>query len=160
MPEPESFARRPVSDSETEFSHDEAASGRRHRQIADWGGDDLFTRMPRRRSGHDGGQRSRRVAATEAAEADRAPETRRRPADDWGLDLPPAASPAGAADSRAVVIGRSERPSPAAPFVPVTRRRPPRTLAERIGGRPEQIVAWAFALGLILIAIAIATAHA
>ena len=64
---------------------------------------------------------------------------------------------------RTVVIGRSgrpEHPHPDAPFTSVSRRRPPPTVAERIGGQPERIVAWAFALGLILILIAIATAHA
>jgi hypothetical protein len=40
------------------------------------------------------------------------------------------------------------------------RRRPPRTVHERVGARPERIAAWAFALGLLLILIAVATAHA
>jgi hypothetical protein len=40
------------------------------------------------------------------------------------------------------------------------RRRPSRTPSEWIGARPERIVAWAFALGLILILIAISTADA
>jgi hypothetical protein len=42
------------------------------------------------------------------------------------------------------------------------RRRPPRsrTPADFIGARPERIVAWAFALGLLLILIAISTADA
>jgi hypothetical protein len=39
------------------------------------------------------------------------------------------------------------------------RRRPPRTVHERLGPRPERIVAWAFVLGLLLILIAIATAN-
>jgi hypothetical protein len=40
------------------------------------------------------------------------------------------------------------------------RRRPPRTVAERVGPRPERLVAWAFVLGLLLILIAVATANA
>jgi hypothetical protein len=55
-----------------------------------------------------------------------------------------------------VISGRPDgvaRPRPA-------RYRPPRTVAERLGPRPERIVAWAFALGLLLIFIAIATADA
>jgi hypothetical protein len=40
------------------------------------------------------------------------------------------------------------------------RRRPPRTVHERLGSRPERIAAWAFALGLLLILIAVATANA
>jgi hypothetical protein len=39
-----------------------------------------------------------------------------------------------------------------------TRRRPARTMHERLGPRPDRIAAWAFALGLLLILIAIATA--
>ncbi len=55
-----------------------------------------------------------------------------------------------------VISGRPDgvaRPRP-------ERYRPPRTVAERLGPRPERIVAWAFALGLLLIIIAIATADA
>ena len=40
-----------------------------------------------------------------------------------------------------------------------SRRRPPRTVHERLGPRPDRIAAWAFALGLLLILIAIATAN-
>ena len=38
------------------------------------------------------------------------------------------------------------------------RRRPSRTVHERLGPRPDRIAAWAFALGLLLILIAVATA--
>ena len=61
----------------------------------------------------------------------------------------------GPGGRRTVVIsGRPDgiaRPRP-------ERYRPPKTVAERLGPRPERIVAWAFALGLLLILIAIATA--
>jgi hypothetical protein len=40
------------------------------------------------------------------------------------------------------------------------RQRPPRSVHERLGPRPERIAAWAFALGILLILIAIATSHA
>jgi len=43
---------------------------------------------------------------------------------------------------------------------PSSRRRPPRTVHERLGPRPERIAAWAFALGMLLILIAIATQNA
>jgi hypothetical protein len=43
---------------------------------------------------------------------------------------------------------------------PTGSRRPPRTVQERLGPRPERIVAWAFALGMLLILIAIATQNA
>jgi hypothetical protein len=39
------------------------------------------------------------------------------------------------------------------------RQRPPRSMHERLGPRPERIAGWAFALGLLLILIAIATSH-
>jgi hypothetical protein len=291
MPESENRAAQSVYDREAEFPHDETRSGRRRRPVADWGGDELFTRMPRRRSGHLVGQRRFARSDADAAEAPHdldvnaespaaapnegpreprddwgvsrgetrpprgdsgvgrpetrrpdgdsgvgRPETRRpdgdggigrpetrQPRNDWGvgrgerrrphhdwdldvLDALVAGDPAGAgrpmpaeggADApepapgtydaggpsgaaqappperqrpaggvpgrRTVVIGRSggaEHPHPDAPFASVSRRRPPPTVAERIGGRPEQLVGWAFALGLILILIAIATAHA
>jgi hypothetical protein len=40
------------------------------------------------------------------------------------------------------------------------RQRPPRSVHERLGPRPERIAAWAFALGILLILIAIATSQA
>jgi len=40
------------------------------------------------------------------------------------------------------------------------RRRPSRTVHERVGPRPDRIAAWAFALGLLLIIIAIVTGSA
>jgi hypothetical protein len=40
------------------------------------------------------------------------------------------------------------------------RQRPPRSVHERLGPRPERIAAWAFALGILLILIAIATSNA
>jgi hypothetical protein len=55
-----------------------------------------------------------------------------------------------------VIAGRPDaepRPLP-------QRLRGPKTVAERVGPRPERIVAWAFALGLLLILIAVATADA
>jgi hypothetical protein len=271
MPESENRAPQSVFDAEAELQHDETRSGRRRRPVADWGGDELFTRMPRRRSGHVVGQRrfarpdadgaeaqhggaperddwldgeaqhaapperddwsdgeAQHAAAPERddwsdAEAQRSRATERG---DW-LDVetpeprdrsdlqaldepaarepqrtgpeprrtrpePPAAPPepptagddppdhpaapvrpapqaassrstGGVPGRRTVVIGRNGRPEsphPEAPFVSVSRRRPPRTVAERIGGQPDRIVGWAFALGLILILVAILTAHA
>jgi hypothetical protein len=201
MPEPEYRAPQTVYDRESEFTHDEPRSGRRRRPVADWGGDELFTRTPRRRSGH-AGPRSRRFARPDD---DVAPA---EPLDDWAPAEPALAEPepplaeferqaeheppvaereprrsaaaervaersdlevpasrpsaGGMPGRRTVVIGRSGRPEfphPDAPFTSVSRRRPPRTVAERIGGQPERIVAWAFALGLLLILIAIATAQ-
>jgi hypothetical protein len=58
-----------------------------------------------------------------------------------------------AAGRRTVVIGgHPDR------LAPVDRRRPPRTVSERVGPRPDRIVAYAVALGFLLILIAILTA--
>jgi hypothetical protein len=38
-------------------------------------------------------------------------------------------------------------------------RRPPRTVGERLGPRPDRVAAWSVALGVLLILIAILTAH-
>jgi hypothetical protein len=212
MPEPESRAPQFVYDRESEFLHDEPRSARRRRPVADWGGDELFTRMPRRRAAHSGSRtrrfarpeddvapavpldelapaepeapRSGRIGGGRAAEdepqvadferpSEHEPPTeereprRSRAAErvaERGSEPAPASRPSagGVPGRRTVVIGRSGRPEfphPEAPFASVSRRRPPRTVAERIGGQPERIVGWAFALGLILILIAIATAQ-
>jgi len=214
-------------------------------RVADWGGDELFTRMPRRRAvdnapaprfrpylaasepavpasdsatgAHDpaepaSGSATRApdpaepasVAAAHAPEpaperslALAAPPMHRRPrraAEEWdgprdrGRTEPNAerAMLARAArlglsvaepvhrwdDSDAMVeprpAGRKPKlitghpggvPRPL-PTVHAERRRGSRTPAAWIGPRPERIVAWAFALGLILILIAISTADA
>ena len=74
------------------------------------------------------------------------------------LESPPERAPNGRRTT--VITGRpGETPVPL-PTVRTERRRPPRTPAEWIGPRPERIVAWAFALGLLLILIAISTADA
>ena len=85
-------------------------------KVADWGGDDLFTRMPRPRM------------------VDDAPPPRFRPEQ---LEDEPA-------PSRTLTLVEP----------PEDRR------ADPLGGRPERIMAWAFALGLLLILIAITTADA
>ena len=46
---------------------------------------------------------------------------------------------------------------PGSYYRPSERRRPPRTVHERLGPRPDRIAAWACALGLLLILIAILT---
>jgi hypothetical protein len=43
------------------YDHERDAESRRGRQVADWGGDDLFSSMPRRRSKHTGA-RPRRIS--------------------------------------------------------------------------------------------------
>ena len=163
-------------------------------RIADWGGDDLFTRMPRPRPVDDAPAPRFRPSL---AAADPAPPPRRaltlvEPAED-----PPAGEPQASRTGEEAMRERAERlgialvepshrfdesgslidPEPAGrptkvitgrpgesprplPVVRTERRRPPRTPAEWVGARPERIMAWAFALGLLLILIAITTADA
>jgi hypothetical protein len=64
----------------------------------------------------------------------------------------------GVAGRRTVKIGG--RPAEFHGTPARARRRPPRTVHERLGPRPERIAAWAFVLGLLLILIAVATANA
>jgi hypothetical protein len=186
-------------------------------QVADWGGDELFTRMPRRRAVDDapaprfgpapaGGQSSAPPARRPLALVESPEDSRRAPmgearsgprdrpsrtgdqamrerAERLGLSVVEQAGPRFDADEpvapshrfdesgamieaepasrRTKVItghpGGAPRPLPT---VRSERRRPTRTPAEWIGPRPERIVGWAFALGLILILIAITTADA
>ena len=175
-------------------------------RIADWGGDELFTRMPRPRRVDDAPaprfrpsltvldqpQERRRTApgAEWTGENDRR-RTGRTPveaaqdrADRLGIELVDADEPGlverallpnatDRAEPRHVgdgwdrsgerptklITGRPDAPRPL-PMTPAERRRSPRTPAEFIGPRPERIMAWAFALGLLLILIAITTADA
>jgi hypothetical protein len=184
---------------------EEPRTGRRRRQVADWGvGEDVFDRLPSRRFSRAESVHARR-AAEPAAQSDAAwadapprpaadaePRSPRAdgdaPADDArprsDLDAParpprsaaaparPRAIPRGGVDDgrrtivigeprdedvavavdgrRTVVIGaRRAHPSP---------RRPPRRAAERVGPRPDRIVAYAVALGVLLILIAILSA--
>jgi hypothetical protein len=191
------------------------------RQIADWGGDELFTRMPRPRAvdtappprfrrerpvedaAPDGrvarerplalvepeaataaaprtaegatrpGQPGEAAAAALAAEdATRATEPGEAPApaaedamraraERVGLALVPA-EPERAANGRrsTVITGRPDGVPRPFPIEPAERRRPARRPAQWVGPRPERIVGWAFALGLLLIIIAISTADA
>jgi hypothetical protein len=56
------------------------------------------------------------------------------------------------------IHGRPGELSEIAPFTSTARRRrPPRTVEERLAGDPTRIIAWAFLLGLLLILIAILT---
>jgi hypothetical protein len=159
-------------------------------RIADWGGDDLFTRMPRPRPVDDAPAPRFRPSL---AAADPAPPPRRaltlvEPAEDLPAEEPQRTGeeamreraerlgialvePSHRFDESGSLIEPATRPtkvitgrpgeSPRSlPAVRAERRRPPRTPAEWVGARPERIMAWAFALGLLLILIAITTADA
>ena len=182
-------------------------------RIADWGGDELFTRMPRPRRVDDApaprfrpslivldqpeerrrteagaewtGENDRRRAPRTPAEAahERAERLGIELVDEDEPDveghamtltadpaawLPDRAEPRHVGDGwdrsgerpTKVITGRpGDAPRPL-PMTPAARRRAPRTPAEFVGPRPERIMAWAFALGLLLILIAITTADA
>jgi hypothetical protein len=63
--------------------------------------------------------------------------------------------PARAATRMHLVADASE----ARPVSASSRRRPPRSVAERIGGRPDRIAGWAVLLGFALVLVTILTAH-
>jgi hypothetical protein len=188
-------------------------------RVADWGGDELFTRMPRPRPVDDAPAPRFRPSLVVSEPAAPAPRRRRAPGtdaprralalvapDDDRHGRPARERRAGAAERRrAARTGeqamreRAERlglavvqpapevvhrfdesgaliePEPGGrpttvitgrpgyaplPTVRSERRRAPRSPADWIGPRPERIVGWAFALGLLLILIAISTADA
>jgi hypothetical protein len=129
----------------TDFDHRDATPG--PRRTGRFAGADTADGLVSRSSDRDGGRTVSRAAWNDTAASDvrasSVSQSRSR-----------ADAPTG---RRTVVI--AGRPD-GMPRAPRDRRRPPRTVAERIGPRPERIVAWAFALGLLLILIAVATADA
>ncbi len=154
-----------LSEHEVEASE---GQGRQRRPVADWGGDDLFNHVPRRRFARPGaGAHVRRPGATSvtsqqlrrnADSSSVAPRLAVHQDDDEGY-----ASTLGAAYTaieRPIVT--VYEPTPAGDGAPVdrARRRPRRTVDQRVGPRPDRIAAWAFALGLLLILLAVATADA
>ena len=144
------------------------------RAVVDWGGDELFTRMPRPRA-VDTAPPPR---YSPPRPADPAAERRLVLVEPHSVSPAPAATPDAAVQSipagwapvertasgrrTTVITGHPEdrhapRPRPR-PVASRPRRR--RSPAEWVGPRPERIVAWAFVLGLLLILIAISTADA
>jgi hypothetical protein len=167
------------------YDHESAETPRR-RPADDWGIDEDFPRVRGRRfartpSGvagkaartHEGPPRSRRHRVEDWG-ADQAFEP---PVQHDPEDLVQAAESARAQTEEFVSVdapelevttegrrtvrinGRPGERSEIAPFTSTARRRrPPRTVEERLAGNPTRIIAWAFLLGLLLILIAILTA--
>jgi hypothetical protein len=131
--EDEPVAATPAVDDE-EFASREDAIRAREQHDAVWGGDEPFA--PAREE--------RRRGALELA-----PEKPEPPSTDDGIVR------GGVEGRRTVKIGGRPAEFHSAP----ARRRPTRTVHERVGPRPDRIAAWAFALGLLLILIAVATAN-
>jgi len=176
--------------------------------VADWGGDELFNRMPRARAVDNAPaprfepsrvafapppqQRERSLALVDppedrrsapAAEQWSGPRERRASqtaeeamlerAERLGLTVvePPRSAhrfdetgtmiePEPSGRTTKVITGHPGGAPRPLPTVRAERRRPSRTPAEWVGPRPERIVGWACALGLVLILIAVATAGA
>ena len=151
-------------------------------RIADWGGDELFTRMPRPRAVDDAPPprfRPQLVASPTPAPPPERVLTLVADAEDDGdhgrsgeramleraerlgialLD-PDSFMDEATGRKTKVITGRPDgapRPLPTARAD--RRRRASQTTVEWIGPRPERLVGWAFALGLLLILIAILTA--
>lgn len=173
---------------------------KRDRAAADWGADEVFATVPRRRFRGDqhvgAAQQARRSAARDVVEG---PVTDadavRRAA--WLAEVeaelaaeeraaapaPPPAPPAAPVEATVPAAGlteglefiapadRGEAPVEPAGRRTVTitgrpgalvqprpllaeRRRPPRTVDERIGGRPDRAAGWAFGMGVLLIVVA------
>ena len=162
------------------YDHERPEAARR-RPADDWGIDEDFPRVRGRRfaRSHEGPPRSRRRpvedwGVDQAFEAP-APE----PVPDPERSLAEAARSAGAHTEEFVATDVVDAPAPQvvtegrrtiringrpgevseiAPFTSAARRRrPPRTVEERLAGDPTRIIAWAFALGILLILIAILT---
>src|SRR5690349_4453438 len=127
------------------------ATGRRRRQVADWGvGEDVFDRLPSRRfarserRGEDAREHHRAAPRAEDAPPRRDEPSRpgRRPADDWLAEV----SPQPAESSRTIVLGGAveDEIAPAisaaeAPDAPGGEERPRRTIV--IGGHPDKLPA-------------------
>ena len=162
------------------YDHENTEAPRR-RQADDWGIDESFPRVRGRRfaRAQEGPARSRRrpvedwgvdQAFEPAAQPE--PEERREAALEAAaeaastptieleateiVDTP---APKVESDGRRTIRinGRPGELSEIAPFTSAARRRPPRTVEERLAGDPTRIIAWAFLLGILLIVIALLT---
>jgi hypothetical protein len=146
-----------------EFASREDALRAREENEALWGGEEPFADERRR------GDESLGAASWGPAElGERAPvdeafsDPHDASAPDDALNEPAANGHdvirGGVAGRRTVKIGG--RPGEIRTSYDRTRRRPPRTVGERLGARPDRVAAWAFMLGLVLILIAVVTAKA
>jgi hypothetical protein len=117
-------------------SREEALRARRAHDAV-WGGDEPFADAPARAAHVEPPAGEPAALQVAAPRAERTPEVAR----------------GGVEGRRTVKIGGR----PGELYGSSERRRPPRTVHERLGPRPDRIAAWACALGLLLILIAILT---
>ena len=169
-------AHEPESDDGTPEGEDHSDSKRRRRPVADWGGDELFNHVPRRRfSRANVGAHTRRPSASPITSH----QLRRNT--DFAAGAPLRATESGGALPSGATLSASHaavEPSfitiyeqePAAhqrgtaPALDTegarSRDRARRSVDERVGPRPDRIAALAFVLGLLLVLLAVATADA
>ncbi len=149
----------------------------RRRPVADWGGDDLFNHVPRRRFTRTGvGAHTRRPSASPITSH----QLRRNT--DFAAAAPlRGAEPRGAGEPDVITLSNLHavvEPSLIRVYEPEgrigdaalrpvadgsaarERRRARRRVDERVGPRPDRIAALAFVLGLLLVLLAVATADA
>ena len=134
------------------YDHEHEADPRR-RQADDWGIDESFPRVRGRRFSRAQGATSRNrgpAPAPPSAVEDEGP---------MPVESDEAPVLVEADERRTIRInGRPGELSEIAPFVSsAARHRPPRSVEERLAGDPTRIIAWAFALGMLLILIAVVT---
>jgi hypothetical protein len=141
------------------YDHEDDEPRRRRRPVADWGVDEGgFDRMPSRRFSRRGEETRHEARAEQPVSQTIVIEREPEPAperEDPSLATREERLPAQAtSDGRRTIVigGRPDR-------MPLPRNRPPRTAVDRIGPRPDRIVAYAVALGFLLILIAILTSH-
>ena len=141
------------------YDHEHEA-GPRRRQADDWGIDTSFPRVRGRRFSRAQGATSRsRLHPV----VDEAPALVEATVEDEAADFVEAPGEASvfveSGERRTIRInGRPDELSEIAPFVSsAARHRPPRSVEERLAGDPTRIIAWAFALGMMLILIAVVT---
>jgi hypothetical protein len=164
------------------YDHETEATARSGRRIADWGGDDLFHHAPRKRfRGH---AQPRSLAARRVAERAEQPVGELALAAHAPADAPiaPRRVSGPVALAPAPVVEEVVEPAPVPESTPdfevrngrktvtitgrpgalavAPRRRPARTVEERIGSRPDRVAAWAFGMGIGLILLAVSTADA
>ena len=130
--------KRPAEPVDEAFASREEALRAREEHEAIWGGDEPFADAVEAPADEP------EVRADEPAEPAPAPAVGERAA--------PHVAPRGEQRDGRRTVRIGGRPGE---FATPPRRRPPRTMDERIGSRPDRVAAWAFALGILLILVAL-----
>ena len=139
---------------------------RGRRPVADWGGDDLFTHVPRRRftravpATHSRRPGAVPVGTHQSRRSGESPSISSLGADHGGYFNAEESAPAsGHSLDRASVVVHDEHSVGIEPRGRRPERRR-RAVDERGLPRPDRVAAWAFMLGMLLVLLAVATADA